>query len=110
MIVSLNQWYRADKEATLLFLTLFLRRIGLLHLSRRLGQRLKPPTSNRRVYADRKGATSSLYMAITASPIPVPQLDNTIGLRTSSGTELKKDGDMTVKASIMNLVKNVVGR
>ncbi len=62
------------------------------------------------MYSDRKG-TGSPYMAITA-PVPVPQFDKTTGLHTTStsDSQLKRGGGMTVKASIMNLVKNVVGR
>ncbi len=45
-----------------------------------------------------------------AAPAPIPQFDKTVELHTTSDSQLKKGGEMTVKASIMNLVKNVVGR
>ncbi len=50
-----------------------------------------------------------MYMGI-AAPVTVPQFDNTVKFHATSDSQLKRGGDMTVKASVMNLVKNVIGR
>eukprot|EP01084_Bolivina_argentea_P163279 284073_1 len=74
---------------------------------RPFGQPLKPRNPSGCMCADKKGA-GSMYMGI-AAPAPIPQFDKTVELHTTSDSQLKKGGEMTVKASIMNLVKNVVG-